>query len=230
MTKAQKYLLALKDLNDWVLVSEWAEHVCEMFPDLLSTAERQAKNQARETTGVREIAARIGARVGKGGFGTDIEVDSSERPRKVRYARERKSDAELDADVADDLAPLTRSDIIRRGYESLGAAEKYRLDEFESIARQLKSFNGLEFELDHAAALLNPNNPGEHHPDNLQFLLKAHNAKKYNNNWPRFTWDEQLKYITAVVDLQSIVAKRLDAPDDRDVLDQILDRLKHVYE
>ncbi len=38
MTKAQKYLKALKTFDDWVIVSEWATKVGEVYPGLLDEA------------------------------------------------------------------------------------------------------------------------------------------------------------------------------------------------
>ncbi len=48
---AEQYLEALRDLNDWATVSEWATHVGKMFPDLLEKANEEARNQKRNTTG-----------------------------------------------------------------------------------------------------------------------------------------------------------------------------------
>ncbi len=44
MTKAQKYLEALKTFDDWIIVSEWATKVREVYPDLLAEANAQAEN------------------------------------------------------------------------------------------------------------------------------------------------------------------------------------------
>ena len=55
MTKAQKYLEALKTFDDWVIVSEWAVRVGELYPDILEAANEQAANQANETIGLREL-------------------------------------------------------------------------------------------------------------------------------------------------------------------------------
>jgi hypothetical protein len=42
MTKSQKYLEALKTFDDWVIVSEWAVRVGELYPDILEAANKQA--------------------------------------------------------------------------------------------------------------------------------------------------------------------------------------------
>lgn len=59
MKITEKYLEALKTFTDYVTVSEWAQRFSEMFPDELQKANEQAANQKQDTTGLREIAARI---------------------------------------------------------------------------------------------------------------------------------------------------------------------------
>ena len=39
MNITEKYLEALKPLTDWVIVSEWAIKVGELYPDILEKAE-----------------------------------------------------------------------------------------------------------------------------------------------------------------------------------------------
>lgn len=225
----EKYLHALSLSNDWLTVSEWALKVAELFPDLLANAEAQAANQKNDTTGLREIAARLSSRISSGGFGSQIEVDATERPKKVRFLSPTEQQQHEAEEVEEDLAPLRRIDIIKRDSEQLSVAEQYRIDEFEAISRQLKAYFGLDFEVDHAAALLNSKAPGKHHPDNLQLLLKAHNAKKYANNWPRFSFAEQKQYIEAAITLQTLVADRMDVEVETSVLTSLINRLEAVY-
>ena len=229
MSKREQYLETLKLVNEWVIVSEWAVKVGELYPDVLAAAEVQAENQANETTGLREIAARISSVISNGAYENQIEIDTSESPRKVRYVPE-LARAEHDAqEIEEDIAPLKRNEIIKRGINTWQQKEKYRNDEFEAISKQLKSFLNIEFEVDHAMALLNPQNPGKHHPDNFQLLLKTHNAKKNNSNWVRFTLDEQKEYIKTAIKLQSLVAPKLNIIMDESVIDSLLDRLNKVY-
>jgi hypothetical protein len=225
----EKYIEALKGAGKWMTVSEWAEEVSRRYPDLLAKAEEQATNQATETTGLLQIAARISSSVSSGKFGGVIEVDESERPKRVRFLSEVELAKHIAEEKEDDVAPLRRSEIERRDFEKLTSKERYRLEELQSISKQLKSYYGLDFELDHAAALLHPDNPGKHHPDNLQFLLKLHNAKKNNANWPRFSLEEQLNYIDSAIKLQNIVIDRLGFENQTEVLDSLIDRISNVY-
>ncbi len=228
MTKSQKYLEALKSFDDWTVVSEWAIKVGEIYPDLLETANRQASNQANATTGLRELAARISSNLSSGGF-LDVEVDDSERPRKVRYISVIDKQARIEDELEADIEPLTRAERIRSDFENLTEVERYRIEEIETISRQLNKFFSVDFEVDHATALLNPTESGKHHPKNLQLLIKAHNGKKNKKNWKRFTIDEQIEYINHVLALQTLIASRLGVSLVNDVLESLLERLGKVY-
>lgn len=225
----EKYLHTLSLTSDWLTVSEWACKVAEVYPDLLVAADAQAAKQKNDTTGLREIAARLSSRLSSGGFGASVEVDASERPKKVRFLTVVEQKEHEAQEVEEDLAPLRRIDIIKRDSEQLSVAEQYRIDEFEAISRQLKTYFGLDFEVDHATALLNPKTPGKHHPDNLQLLLKTHNGKKNASNWPRFSFDEQKQYIETAITLQTLVASRMNVDMETKVQASLLNRLEAVY-
>jgi len=228
MNKSQKYLEALKSFDDWVIVSEWATKVGELYPDLLESANIQAENQANNTTGLRELAARISSRLSTGGF-PDVEIDDSERPRKVRYMSEIDKKILIEDELEADMEPLTRAERIRSDFEYLTEIERYRIEEIETISKQLNRFFSVDFEVDHATAILNPTESGNHHPDNLQLLIKAHNGKKNKKNWKRFTIDEQIEYINHVIALQTLIANRLGVSLINDVLESLLERLVKVY-
>jgi len=229
MNTTEKYFEALKSIDDWVIVSEWAIKFGKLYPAVLEKAEKEAANQANETTGLRELAARISSSISRGAYAGRLEIDDSERPRKVRYLPKDQQAAHLEQEIDDDVAPLKRDEIIKLAVQSFSTHDKYRVNEFEAIAKQLKQFFGLDFEVDHSAALLNPEAPGAHSPENLQLLLKVHNGKKNNKNWPRFSLDEQRAYIEAATQLQSLVSSRFDIEMENQVLDSLLTRLKEVY-
>ena len=107
--------------------------------------------------------------------------------------------------------------------------ERYRLEEFEQIAKQFNRYFGLDFEVDHAKALLNSEDEGKHHPDNLQLLIKAHNTKKNKKNWKRFTFEEQKNYIERVVALQTIISSRLNITLVDEVMEFLLLKLEKLY-
>ncbi|MES9901868.1 MAG: hypothetical protein ABW168_04180 [Sedimenticola sp.] len=229
MSITEQYLEALKQVDELVPVSVWAEKVGEVYPDLLEKANEEAKNQVNDTTGLREIAARISSAIARGAYLDHIEIDTSEKPRTVRYVSSEEHETNITNEIDEDVAPLKRNDIIKLALQTMGNTEKYRLDEFETISKQLKQYFGLEFEVDHANALLNKEQPGTHHPDNLQLILKAHNAKKNNCNWSRFSFEEQTKYIESVIETQSIVASRFGIEITAEVLGSLMERLEKVY-
>lgn len=225
----EKYLEALNTFEDWVTVLEWAQRFGELNPDMLEKANREAENQINDTTGLAQLAARIGSIISQGGYEGKIEIDANERPRKVRFITEEKRVEHEQQDIEDDIAPLRRNEIIRNAMQSMGNHEQYRVTEFESIAKQLKTFFGLDFEVDHAKALLNKSDPGEHNPGNFQIILKAHNAKKNNENWERFSINEQIEYIETAIKLQGLVASRFNIELEKEILGSLLERLTKVY-
>ncbi|MEC9413087.1 MAG: HNH endonuclease [Pseudomonadota bacterium] len=224
-----KYLEALKTFDDWVIVSDWAKKFGEMYPDLLEKAELEAANQLNDTTGIREIAARISSALSRGAYDDLVEIDTSDKPKRVRFVPEPLRQIHQAQEIEEDIAPLKRDDIIKQSLNTISTHERYRLTEFENIAKQLKAFFGLDFEVDHAKSLLNASESGQHHPDNLQLLLRAHNARKSNENWTRFSIDEQISYITTAIKLQELVADKFQIHMEHRVLDSLIDRLKSIY-
>jgi hypothetical protein len=224
-----KYIEALRSFSDWATVSDWALKVSEMFPEELEKADKQAAEQKNETTGLREIAARIGSRVSKDNFKGLVESDNSERPRKVRITILENMKNREERDLEDDIEPITRREKIKEDIENLTIEEKFRLNEFETSIGQLNKFFGTDFELEHAKALMNREDPGNHHPDNIQILIKAHNARKNNKNWERFSYDEQIEYIRSIITIQKLLSKKMNIVIDDNVLEKITNKLKSVY-
>jgi len=225
----EKYLEALKTFDEFVSVSVWAEKFAKMYPDELAKANEQAKNQKIDTTGLREIAARMSSRLSAGGYTKTVQIDDNERPRKVKYITKNELEEHTQNEIDEDIEPLKRQDIINNAKDQMKVLELYRISELENIQRAFKLFFGVDFEIDHAEALLNDIKQGEHHPDNLQLLLKYHNGKKNKKSWKRFTFDEQVEYIKKTISLQSLVADKFDVEIDNKILELLINRLKEVY-
>lgn len=226
---SDKYLDALRAIDDWATVSEWAVKVGELYPEILEKAEQEARNHKRPSTGLREIAARISSAVSTGRYTGRIEVDESERPKRVKILSPQEASHYEEKELEADLEPLTRAQRIKTDIEELDTKSTYRLQEFEAILHQLRSFFHLDFELEHSRAILNEKDPGRHHPDNLQILLKTHNRTKGNRNWERFTLEEQIEYIKAVVRVQKLISSRMKIDLHEEVIGSIIERLKMVY-
>jgi len=229
MTINEKYLEALKTLDGWVTISEWAQKFADMYPDQLAKAEKQAAGQKNETTGLREIAARISSQTSRNGFGGQVEEDRSERPRRVRFLNEVEAKIQEEREIEEDIEPITRRQKEKTQFDALSVKEKYRITELQDIISQFNKFFGTDFELEHAQALLNRTEPGDHHPDNVQILLRSHNRTKNSNNWQRFSIEEQVEYISSVVNIQKIIAKKMNLDIQDDILDLLLERTRKVF-
>lgn len=225
----EKYLEALKTFTDYVTISEWAIKFSEIYPEELQKANEQAINQKNDTTGLREIAARISSNISSGKWLKELSIDESERPRKVKYITRDELIIQEQIEIEEDIEPIRRQDIINNATSKLEIYELYRITEFENIQKSFKQFFNLDFEIDHAEALLNNEKQGEHHPNNLQLLLKYHNGKKNKNSWNRFTFEEQEEYIKKTVALHNLVADKFDVEIDNKILDSLLNRLKAIY-
>ncbi len=211
----EKYLEALKTFTDYVTISEWAVKFGEMYPDELEKANGQAKKQKGDTTGLRELAARISSNVSSGKWSKELLIDDSERPKKVKYITKDQLEENIQKEIDEDIEPLRRQDIINNAVDQMQILDLYRISEFENIQKAFKQFFSVDFEIDHAQALLNDTKQGDHYPDNLQLLLKYHNGKKSKKSWERFTFDEQVDYIKKTISLQSLV---VDKKIERNIL------------
>ncbi|NJL23756.1 MAG: hypothetical protein HC902_00280 [Calothrix sp. SM1_5_4] len=130
MSIRDRYLESLKMIGGWAIISEWAIKFGEMYPDLLAKAHQEALKQKRPSTGLREIAARMSSAVSTGAFEGKVEVDESERPRKVRYLTEAEAQEYLDKEIEQDTEPLSRAEKIQEDEKSLGQRDLYRVNEF----------------------------------------------------------------------------------------------------
>jgi len=225
----EKYLETLKTFTDYVTISDWAIKFSEMYPGELEKANKQAANQKNDTTGLREIAARISSNISSGKWSKELSINDSERPRKVKFISKEELEEQTDKEIEEDIEPLKRQDIINNAVNKMEVFDLYKISEFENIQRSFKQFFGLDFEIDHAEALLNTEKQGNHHPSNLQLLLKYHNGKKNKKSWQRFTFDEQAEYIKKSIALHDLVADKFDVEMDNKILDSLLDRLKSIY-
>jgi hypothetical protein len=228
MKLKEQYIEALKLFNDYVTVLKWAEKVVEIYPDILEKVEQQVQGYKYPTTGLKEIAARISAILSNNAF-TNVDIDPSERPKRVKYITPEELKEKIKQNVEEDTYPLTRNEIIKNSEKSLENTNLYRIKELNDIQLKFKQFLNIDFEVDHAKALLNKTDAGAHHPDNLQLLLKYHNSKKNSNNWDRFNFKEQKEYILKVVELQKIIDVRVGITIDENIVNLLLSRLEAIY-
>ncbi len=125
---------------------------------------------------------------------------------------------------------LSRDVIIRRDRDSMSTFDQYRMDEIYDISKELNTYFNLKFEVDHAQALLNLENPGKHIPDNLHILIERRNRIKSNNNWDRYSIDKQIEHIRHHVEDHLAEGELLGVSGNSWILDALIERLKLVYE
>jgi hypothetical protein len=223
MKVTEKYLEALKQCEGWVTAGEWALKVAELYPAVLEKANKQAENQKNDTTGMRELTARIHSNVSRGAYEGMIEIDMEERPRRFRYALPDEIEKRIDEELDEEMASLTRAERIRKDYESLSTYERYRIQELEAIAKAFNGYFKTDLEVDHAQSLMG-DNPGRHHPDNLQLISKTHNRIKSKKNWERMSLEKQLEYLEKMMVYHEVV---FDV--DKVVLNSLMERIRTVY-
>lgn len=229
MKTNEKYLEALKTFDDFVTVAQWAEKVGEIYPNLLEKAVKSSESPDNLMSGEKEIAKKLSSKLSRDGFDGLVKIDDSDAPRRVKYITHEELEENISKDVQIDLEPLKKREIEKFAEDKLVQRELYRLEEFRNIQKSLKIFFNLDFELDHAKALLNQEDAGDHHPDNFQLILKYHCSKKSNNNWMRFNIEEQITYIKKAIEFQLLVAGKLEVEMDMDIMDSLIERLKQVY-
>lgn len=204
-------------------------HAClaqiNLHPDLLDKAHKEAIAQERPSTGLRELAARMSSMIASSRFDDCIYVNRSERPMKIKYI----SVTDRQEIETEENEEITREEMIQSDINKLSIQELYRIEEMENIIKQLKQYFCLDFELDHAKAIRNKEDPEKHHPNNLQLLLKIHNNRKSHKNWQRFNFEEQVEYLKAVINVQMLVSKKMSIEIHEDVIQKIVDRLRIIY-
>ena len=228
MTKLEKYLEAIKSLEDWATVMECAIRVSEMYPELLEEAEIQASNQSRKTNGIGALTAIIAGRISSKSL-KNVLVDNSFKPRKVKFVSEDEQNISIEEDIKSDVEPLTRIEKIKSDLSQLTEYEKYRIEEIETVTKSLNKYFSLDLEVDHSYALFNDEKQGYHHPDNLQILTKSHNGKKSKKNWEKFKIEEQVEYIRTLITHQSLIYDKFSIDIEPEILDLLVNRLSKVF-
>lgn len=223
LNKNEKYLEALKQIKDWTTVSDWAKKVAELYPEILKEANKQSKSYKRPSTGVREIAARIGAKFSTTTYDGLVEIDDSQRPRRVRFI---KSQISQHNQKLSEKEEYNRSKKIRYDNKNLSSHENYRKKEFEKITKTLSKELHINFELEHAAPL---KGGGKDNPNNMQILIKAHNGKKSTSKWTRFTLEEQIDYIRALIDIQKNLEKKMGVKLNDKIIEMVIANLRNIF-
>jgi len=223
MTITDRYLEALKEIDGWVTVGEWALKVADLYPELLENAERQAQEQKNDTTGLRELMRRISSNITRGAYEGKIEIDTSYQPRRVKYIEEEEAKKHAEEEFNNELESLSRAERIRQDYESLSPYQRYRLQEFDAIAKTFNHYFKTDLEIDHAQSLMGTP-PGKHHPDNLQLISRTHNRIKSKKSWKRMSLEEQIRYLEKMISYHQTLFEV-----DPDIFSSLVNRIKIIY-
>ena len=128
MKIVEKYLEAIKTFTDYVTISEWAIKFSEMYPDELQKANEQASNQKNDTTGLREIAARISSNISSGKWAKELSIDDSERPRKVKFISKEELEEQTDKEIEEDIDLNATQDAWTTFFNRKNQAGQFRTD------------------------------------------------------------------------------------------------------
>ncbi len=229
MTIKDQYLDTLKEIDDWVTISDWVDNICIKYPELLKKANEQGSNHTKPSSGVSNLLARVSSIITMNEGGSNVEVNREVNPREVRWVSDSVIKEHEVKDLEEDLASLTRRDKEKQGLALMSLFDRYRLDEFKDIASALNKYFRTDFEVDHARALMNLEDPGEHHPDNLQILAKKFNGIKNNKNWDRYSWEEQEVHIRDFFNPPLKAKEKLGIDGTQEILDALIARLKTIY-
>ncbi len=225
----EKSMETLEKTTGWLELWDWADLVYAEHSDIAAVMDSRGAGWAIPKPGRRVIWGELqGITRGNQRQPKNLIVDTS-GIKKVTYASDEEIEEYESNAEAKEEEYLSRKDIIKRDEESLTQIEKWNIDDFYVIAKMLNDSFNLDFEVDHAKALMNPIDPGNHHPDNLQILSKRFNGIKNSKNWDRYSWEEQEEHIRDCVDPYLKNRERLDIDGTKEDLDYIIDRLKKIY-
>ncbi len=235
--RENKYMETLELSGEWLTIWDWAAAIGEDHPVMMEEMERRGATWSTPVDGVRVIYGDLhhlsrfnGRRENK-----NLVVNNTGSVKEVRYfSDEELKDITRHGGYMDKnevfIVDLTRRDIVKRALTDMEAYDLYRLSEFETIRDQLNKLFRADFEVDHASALLNPDDPGSHHPNNFQILAQKFNRFKHSKNWPRFTWTEQVEHLEETLSQNIKHKDKLDISGSKQTLDALINRLSIVYE
>lgn len=212
-------------------VPEIVEQIIVEHPDFFAKKDAAAAQQKRPNNGRKQIQAEVNSLIATGRIPSQLQVDRTGDLITFTYLEQDVEDADddllleyEDEGTTDNPCKATRRQIVQEAISNFTPEELYRTQEFKRIADALKTNCGITLDVDHAKSLLNYEEPGEHHPDNLQLLESNLNKSKNNKNWNRFTWEQQERHLRCLLDAIE-VAKNVN----RSVFEILVQQLKVVY-
>ncbi len=209
---------------------EWAELVGKKYPELLKKATLQGSSRSPSRSGVSILSTSMSASLRGSKESVFIETVVVDNLTKFRYITEEKSLENIEKALDEEELYSTRAEIIKAGNSVMTKFDSFRYKEFQEIQKNFKTLLKLDFEIDHANALMNPTEPGDHHPDNLQLLNSRFNSIKGKYNWKRFTIEEQVKHIRDYAAPYLEHKINLNIEYGEDCLEILIKRLEAIYQ
>jgi len=223
MTKQERFIEVLRTFETPVTVSEWANRVVEHYPAILN----QINSKTNEQMTLKALATTMSLKVSRGEF-SELKVLDSEPYRQVMYLPENKKKDLTKKEVTKDVEAIVLEAKIKEDIKKSSDQDKYRLEELNSICKQLNKYFKLDFNLHHAESLSNSKKSGRHHVDNLQLLTREHSLLK-KDGAKKFSIEEQKAYIKRVISVHMMIDRTIDINLTDDVLEMLLDRLEKIY-
>jgi len=223
VTKKEHYLEVLKTFDRAVTILEWAKKVVELHPENL----QQINSKTNETMTLKELVSGLSLKVSEGVF-DNVVVDNCKPYRRVQYVSETVKNTLMSRARAKDIELILLESKIKQDIQKSTESDRYRLEEFSNIVKQLNRYFKLDFQLHHTHSLLRDSKLGKHHVGNLEVLTEAHGKLKKDAQ-KRFSIEEQKAYIKRIIAIHLMIRTDIELDLRDEVLDMLLERLTKVY-
>jgi hypothetical protein len=227
---ADKYIEVLVKYNN-ITLNEWVEKILETYPDLEDQikkytyykkngdVKRTLKHKIHKNTDIGELK-RMGI----------LNIDKSQNPSIYSMDVEKYNEyIEIGDTISEKgISDYDRSEIIEKTEETWLSKDRIHASTYAYIQKLLWIHIGMKFEIDHAKSL---KEGGKHSPENFHLLLKEHNRSKNSKSTKRMSYEEQVRYIKAVVQAQNCYYEIYDEKEviDNEAIEEIFKLLKTVY-
>jgi len=215
MTKKEQYLEVLKTFNESVTILKWAKRVVEMYPTVL------------EKMTIKELVSGLSLKVSDGEF-SNILVENCKPYRRVQYVSTVVKNSLISKARVKDIELILVESKVNQDINKSTELDRYRLEEFMNIVKQLNRDFKLNFQIHYTHSLLRENKLGKHHVNNFEVLTEPHSKLKKDAQ-KRFSIEEQKAYIKRIISIHLMIRKDIELDLTDEVLDMLLERLTKVY-
>jgi len=223
MTKKEQYLDVLKTFDNAVTILDWAKRVVEVHPVVL----KQINSKTNEMMTLKELVSELSLKVSQGVF-SNVLVENCQPYRRVEYISKIAKNSLISKIRVKDIELILLESKIEQDIKKSTESDRYRLEEFSNIIKQLNRYFKLDFQLHYTYSLLRENKLAKHYVSNLEILTEQHDKLKKDGQ-KRFSIEEQKAYIKRIISIHLMVRKDIEIDLTDEVLDMLLERLTKVY-